>query len=191
MEHDLIIGADSGADHLRTLGVLPNLVVGDFDSVSKATLTWLEKNKIPMKKFPAEKDKTDCEIGIDEAIDSGATQITLTATWGGRFDQTLSHVFLLRATHKRAVSCYIKEEAGDIYLVERFISLKGAPEDGVSLLALEECTGLRLEGFKYQVPGEHLGVGSTLGISNILLAEQGTIELETGSVIVVHQKRLL
>ncbi len=162
------------------------MVVGDFDSISPDTVAWLNENNITRKKFPVEKDKTDCELAIDEAIKAGAHSVTLTGTWGGRFDQTLSHIFLLKYAHKRAISCYISESTGDIHYVENRQLIYGKPGDVVSLIATEESRGLKLSGFKYQMTTGDLNVGDTLGISNVLLDTEGSVELLTGSVLVVH-----
>ena len=184
--HDLIVCADSGADHVRALGLKPNLVVGDFDSISPDTLVWLNEHNITRIKFPVKKDKTDCELAINEAKKAGAHSITLTGTRGGRFDQTLSHIFLLKYAHKKAISCYISEATGDIHYVEDQQNICGKPGDIVSIIAIEDSRGLKLSGFKYQMKTGDLDVGDTLGISNVLLGTEGTVELLSGSVLVVH-----
>ncbi len=182
----MIVCADSGADHVRALGLKPHLVVGDFDSISTDTLAWLKEQNITLIKFPVKKDKTDCELAIDEAIKSGAHSVTLTATWGGRFDQTLSHIFLLKYAHKRAISCYISEVTGDIHYVDNQQDIYGKPGDIVSVIATEESRGLKISGFKYKMTTGDLSVGDTLGISNVLLGTKGKVELATGSVLVIH-----
>ncbi|MDP1808469.1 MAG: thiamine diphosphokinase [Actinomycetota bacterium] len=185
IDHDLIIGADKGADSIRSLGLVPHTVVGDLDSISAETLDWVKNNNLIIREFPADKDKTDMELAIEEAVASGATGLTLTGTWGGRIDQSLANVFLLRLALKQGIDCCIREEDGDIYIVDRRLIVSGAPGDTVSLLALEECAGVVLDGFKYKIRDGKLIPGSTLGISNILLGKQGAIELQSGLLLLI------
>lgn len=184
IDHDLIIGADSGADSIRSLGIAPHIVVGDLDSISTETLAWVKRNDVVIREFPADKDKTDMELAIEEAVAAGATEITLTGAWGGRVDHSLANIFLLRTALRHGIECCIKEEDGDIFIVDRRTVVSGAPGDTVSLLALEACAGVALDGFKYKVPDGKLSPGSTLGISNILLGKQGKIELQSGLLLI-------
>lgn len=93
---------------------------------------------------------------------------------------------LLESARQRGVSGAIKEESGAIHLVDLSLTIEGAADDVVSLIALKACAGLKLTGFKYQVPEGKLATGSTLGISNILLGRQGQIELQSGLLLAVH-----
>ena len=181
-----MLAADSGADRLRFLEIVPDVAVGDFDSMTPDTLAWLKDRRVELKLFPQAKDKTDAELAIEEAATRGANELTLTCAWGGRIDQTLANIFLLRSAHKKGLSCRISEAAGDVYLVERRLTMTGRPGDTVSLLAIEDSTGVVLSGFTYQVPGGRLATGATLGISNILLGREGRIELQSGLILVVH-----
>lgn len=190
VDHDLIIGADKGADFIRALGLVPHAVVGDLDSISAETLDWVKKKNLIVREFPADKDKTDMELAIEEAVANGATEVTLTGAWGGRLDQSLANVFLLRAALRLGIDCCVREEGGDIYIVDRRLAFSGAPGDTVSLLALEECAGVVLDGFKYKIPDGKLIPGSTLGISNVLLGKRGTIELQSGLLLLIISREI-
>lgn len=183
---EVIIGVDGGCEHLRGWGVLPDVAVGDFDSITTSTLSWLEENRVRLKRFPAQKDSTDTELALEEAVALGAGEVALTATWGGRPDQTLANLFLLRRARELGVNCHIVEETGEIILVDCEIKLAGRPGDIVSLMALEDCRGLQLRGFKYHALGGLLATGVTVGISNVLVATEGEICLDSGLLLVVH-----
>lgn len=164
---------------------MPQLVVGDLDSISSETLLRLKNDNVDIREFPVDKDKTDLELAISEAIASGATEITLTGVLGGRVDHILANIFLLRATLAQRANCCIREEAVELHLIDRHLTIAGMPGDIVSLIALEDCAGVVLSNFEYQVPNGKLISGSTLGVSNVLLGKQGTIELESGLLVVV------
>ncbi len=78
---DKIIAVDSGASHCTQLKLIPDFVVGDFDSVDKRILKNFEQKGSKILKFSQEKDATDTEIGIQTAIEHGATKVSVL---GGR-----------------------------------------------------------------------------------------------------------
>lgn len=169
--------------------MVPDIIVGDLDSISPETLAWAKGNNVAVREFPPEKDKTDLELALEEAIARGADEVTLTGAWGGRIDQTLANLFLLRAAKDKGVACAIRESAGEIFLVDKALTVLGESGDTVSLLALEDARGVALEGFKYMISDGLLAVGSTLGVSNELVGNQGKIELQSGLILVIHSGR--
>jgi thiamine pyrophosphokinase len=182
----MIIAADGGGRTVLGLGLAPDLVVGDLDSLPAEAVSELRRRKVPFIEFPREKDKTDSQLSLEEAIARGATEITLTGVWGGRFDQALANVFLLRWAAGKGVDCRIVEEHGEIALVDAFTEVAGEAGDTVSLLALDPCRGVELEGFKYLVPEGRLDPGSSLGVSNELIQRSGKIHIKSGSLLVVR-----
>lgn len=86
----------------------------------------------------------------------------------------------------KSVACRISEELAEAFLVDAHAPVNGAPGTIVSLLALEDCKGLTLSGFKYPLEDADLKTGDTLGVSNVLLGRQGEIELQSGLVLVVR-----
>jgi thiamine pyrophosphokinase len=186
LAHDLIIAADGGGRTVLELGLQPDLVVGDLDSLSGEAIGELRRRRVPFVEFPREKDKTDSQLSLEEAIARGANEITLTGAWGGRFDQALANVFLLRWAVRQGVVCRITEEGGEISLVDRHLVVAGGVGDTVSLLPLEPCRGVELDGFRYSVPAGRLDPGSTLGVSNELVKKLGKIDIASGSLLVVR-----
>ncbi len=91
---DLIIAADGGAQHCLKLGIRPQVVIGDFDSVSPDELETLRGQGAEIIAFPARKDYTDLELALLEAQKRGAKQILLLAALGARWDQSLANILL-------------------------------------------------------------------------------------------------
>ena len=81
-QSDMIICADSGADHAVRQNIKPDAILGDMDSISTATLEKFKSEGVKVITYPAEKDKTDGEISVDYALERGASDITL--VWRGR-----------------------------------------------------------------------------------------------------------
>ena len=77
-----VIAADAGMEHAKTLGITPELWVGDFDSVTDEIAA--EYASVPQDRYPRDKDKTDGELAVAEALKRGATSLVLAGAFGGR-----------------------------------------------------------------------------------------------------------
>ena len=84
-----IIDADAGMNHAQTLGVTPDLWVGDFDSVTDEIAA--EFVHVPQSRYPHDKDNTDGELAVAEALNRGATSLVLAGAFGGRVDHAFLH----------------------------------------------------------------------------------------------------
>lgn len=96
-----IICANGDLKLAQKLGVRPNLVIGDFDSVDKKTLNKFKESKIKLKKFSKEKNKSDLHLALDEATSRKPSEIIIIGALGGRIDQTLTNIFLLLRALKK------------------------------------------------------------------------------------------
>ncbi len=87
--------ADSGADICREENLLPGSFVGDGDSVSPKTLTWLHEQGVPCEILPREKDETDYQVLLRRMASLGESvrSLVVTGIWGGRFDHLYSALF--------------------------------------------------------------------------------------------------
>ncbi len=92
---DLVIAADGGARHCRLIARLPDTLIGDFDSIPQELLNEFKTGGVEILQYPKRKNATDLELAIDHAIVKGATQIYFAGMLGGRWDMSLSNIFLL------------------------------------------------------------------------------------------------
>ena len=177
---ELVIAADGGARHALSLGLTVTRWVGDFDSSDGIILN------APRQTFSTEKDMTDLELALNCAKSLGASSAIIFGAFGGRFDHALGIALLAARESKNGFETKLESgfEAGWIITKQHQISLE--PNQTFSVLALEPCVGLTLRGAKWNLEQSSLGVGSSLGISNIAL---GTISLglESGCALVVAQ----
>ncbi len=93
-KEDYIIAADGGIVNCRLLGLVPKVVIGDFDSIQAENLEELEKLGTRTIKFPERKDETDLELAIDHAVEAGYEDIVIFAALGERWDQTIANILL-------------------------------------------------------------------------------------------------
>ncbi|NGQ96190.1 thiamine diphosphokinase [Brevibacillus sp. SYP-B805] len=184
---DLLVGVDRGALFLVRHGLLPDLAIGDFDSVSADEREEIRAGAKALSTCdPVWKDLTDTEMALRWAIEQSPAEIVLLGALGTRFDHTLANVQLLMKALRAGVPCRIVDEKNEVMLIDRGCSVEKDRFPHISLLPLSsEVTGITLTGFRYPLHQATLSTGDSLGISNVLEEETGTIELASGYLLVI------
>jgi len=188
---DFLIGADRGAEFLVRHGRSPHLALGDFDSVSDAEMSRISANAKQLLSCDAiDKDWTDTELALREAVSRGFKEIVLFGALGTRFDHSLGNVHLLRQAHEQGCELTIVDEHNDIRLCSGQLRLAANPRfPYVSLLPLTpEVAGITLQGFRYPLTDAVLKLGWSLGISNVLESSEGTISIGDGLLLVIRSR---
>lgn len=178
---DYIIAADSGYDKAAALGILPDLLVGDFDSIRH------DRTSVPgtveIYKVPCEKDVTDTMLACDVAIERGYRRITIAGGTGGRADHGLSNILFLENLLNRHVDALLTDGENRIMVCrDRTITL---PDRGgyFSVFALDTCV-VTLSGCKYPVQNVTLRRDLPYAVSNeVLPGGAATIELSGVAVV--------
>jgi len=187
---DLLIAADGGARHMARLGLRPDLLVGDLDSLSQAEVDALILAGTEVLRYPPEKDETDLELAVQAALDRGCGEVVIVAALGGRVDQLLGNIFLLDLPGLRQVKARLDDGRDELFLIRERGEVRGRPGDVVSLLPLGgPARGICTSGLRYPLRGETLYPERTRGISNELVEHQAQIELEQGLLICVHTRK--
>jgi thiamine pyrophosphokinase len=183
---DLVIAADSGAQTALQLGLIPAIVVGDFDSLSISPET-LKAQGCQLIGVPVEKDETDTELAINTAIQQGASEITLLGGLGGqRFEHSIANILLI-ADYPLPIriidgpsTCWLLRGPGNT-------TVTGEPDDLLSLFPLTaDAHGVRTRDLYYPLRGETLRFGKPRGISNVLTTTQAQVSVEQGLLLVIH-----
>ena len=187
-----IIAVDRGLEALYQLQMIPNHVVGDFDSVSPEILTFY-KNQSPIifHKFNAEKDNTDTDIALKLAIQLKSSKITILGALGKRMDHALANIHILKDALEANIPCQIIDEHNRIYLINKEMTLEKDKVYGkyVSLIPLTSTVeGLTLTGFKYPLDNYNLPIGTSLGVSNEILEDIAKIKMKKGILLVIESK---
>lgn len=185
---DLLLCADKGAEHALSLGLLPQLVIGDMDSLSGTVRQELIAAKVPFKTFPEEKDETDTELALIKAIDLQPEEIIIFAGTGNRLDHLLANVFLLVGYLPVGIPISLMTPVQTLWVTEKSTKITGYPGQLISFLALsQEVRGLTLKGFYYPLEQAVLQQGSSKGISNIMLGAEALVEFAEGILLVVQK----
>ena len=178
-----VVAADSGADIARSLGLTPDVIVGDFDSVTPAAAAAAAEQR----RFPADKDATDLALALAEARDRGATDITVVGGAGGRLDHFLANVAALASDDLAGVQVDAVMGTARLWVVRRHWTIHGAPGEVVTLLPYGgPATAVRTTGLRWVLAGETLEAGSTRGVSNVFAAPEATVALATGVLLAIR-----
>ena len=184
---------DKGLEFCYRNHVIPDWILGDFDSISKEVIDWYrEQQEIPIRQYKPEKDDTDARLGMELALKLGSDKIFLLGATGGRLDHYMGNLQSLLITARKEKEGWILDEQNAI-TVRRAgkICIHKEEQFGkyVSFFSMgDEVTGLSLTGFQYPLDGYTLKNSDGIAVSNQLLDDCGIIEFETGYLMMVLSK---
>ncbi len=183
---DWIIAADGGARHALSLGITPQVVIGDLDSLAETDRAQLERSGVQLIVYPARKDYTDLELALHHALKRGVTEIVIFAALGGRWDQSLANLMLLTLPVLKDIPTQIVEGKTSARVIHDRAEIDGQAGDTLSLIALKgDARGVTITGCEYPLHQATLPFGVTLGISNVLIQPRAIITVEDGLVLAV------
>lgn len=185
---DLCIGADKGALFLVEAGVRPYLSIGDFDSVTAEQLELIKNNSQHVKDFDAiDKDYTDTELALHEAIALHPAKITIIGALGTRFDHSIANIQILTLADEHDIQAEIIDKHNKIRLISDSATISKDNYPYLSVLPFTQIVeGINLIGFKYPLENATIKKGQAIGISNIILGDEAKIEVRTGTLLVIQ-----
>lgn len=187
---DYIICADGGANYALSLGIQPNMVVGDLDSINHDLYKELLNSHVKIEKYPCEKDMSDLEIALQKAVEQNPSEIVILGALGNRLDQTLSNLYLLLVPTQNKIKATIIDEHQQVQLVDKQLVVEGNRDEYLSLIPLTaEVTGITTQGLKFPLQEETLYFASTRGLSNEFINKEATITVKSGYLLAVKVKK--
>ena len=190
--YEIIIAADSGMEFLYRKGIDPDIIVGDFDSVDEEILdSFREKEYIEICVLSKEKDDTDTEHAVREAIVRGAGSITILGATGTRLDHVLGNIALLGIGLEENVEIELLDPYNRVRMLDHPVTIQKKKQFGSYLSVLPysgRIKGLTITGMKY--PLEHFDMDSysSRGVSNEIVADEAEIRFEEGVVLLIESK---
>ena len=206
-----IIAADAGYRHLDSRGIVPNIVIGDFDSLGyvpkedKQASVQLKEDidagtpkNIRVMQYPEDKDKTDLELAIDEALNMKPQILMIYGALGKRLDQSLSSIQMLShiADHRVGVFCVGDKEACAVVNGPSEFGL-GIPNDDsldktISIFSLTDVSLVEAsQGLKWPYTNTAITNSMSLGVSNEITANPMKIKVKMGKILLVFSSELL
>ncbi len=182
---DFILCADGGTRHALALGLNPNVIVGDMDSLPENFSPSTFNGKIVL--FPKDKNETDLELAINHALTLNPSQILILAALGGRMDQTLANIALLSNLQLATCDIRLADGVEEIFFCRDQAKVEGRSGDIVSLIPWQgEVTGVFTENLRWHLHYETLYPEKTRGISNEMTADVATVSIKSGLLLITH-----
>jgi thiamine pyrophosphokinase len=183
---DHVIAVDGGTRHAWEVGVDPQRVIGDLDSLTPTEQDRLESSGARVTSFSPRKDETDLELALLQAASEGAKSIVVLAALGGRLDQTIANLLLLALPELDGIDVRVVEGRQVAFLIRDEALIEGQPGDTVSLIPLGgDAVGVSTEGLEWRLDGDTLCFGPARGISNVLTAERASVRVRQGLLLCV------
>lgn len=184
----IIICADGATQRMRGFGRVPDLIVGDMDSVDEDTLRYFEAKGSRIIRHPEDKDETDTQLALECAFGMEPDGIRIFGALGGRIDHALANISLLVMCAKKGIEGKIVDKDCELFVIDRACVINGREGETVSLIPISsDVRGITLEGFRYPLSDGVMEIGRPYGVSNRLAGTRGTILVKSGYLLIIRQ----
>lgn len=182
-----IIAADKGLEACHRKGIIPDVLIGDFDSAD-IQIVKEYREKCECIELPVHKDHTDTHVALLYAIENGCDLIVILGATGTRLDHTWANIGLLKLCMDHHIKAYAIDSHNRISITgETVILEKNSNYPYVSLIPYtEQVTGITLSGFEYAGENITLKMGESLGISNSIVEREGIIQFNSGNLLIIE-----
>lgn len=189
---DYIICADGGARHALALGLRPDLVVGDLDSLDDRDRQAAERGGAQFVRYPTDKNETDLELALRHALERSPDTILIVAALGDRLDQTLGNLSLLSDPSLAVLDVRFDDGLEEAFFCHTRSEIRGSSGDIVSLIPWgTPVEGIHTEGLKWPLHDETLHPEKTRGISNEMTGEHAGVRIASGVLLIVHRRQAI
>jgi thiamine pyrophosphokinase len=187
---DFIVCADGGTRHALDLGLTPQAIIGDLDSLTEAERAHVAGADVILRQYPHDKDETDLELALGYCLEQNPSSVLIVGALGRRLDHTLGNVALLTDARLAALDCRLDDGLEEALLCHGRSEVFGRRDDVVSLIPWgAPVFGVRTEGLRWPLKGETLYPDKTRGLSNEMLSEAALVRLESGPLLIIHSRR--
>ncbi len=181
---DFIVCADSGYEWAKELGIVPDLVIGDMDSIVSSIEAGPE-----IITAPVQKDETDSMLCVDILAERGFDEMLFFGALGGRIDHSFANITLLLYAAKKGISLKIVHGNTHMFIIDSYAEISGNIGDTFSLFALGgNAGGITTKGLLYPLNNETLYADNPRGVSNELLEPQVSVAVKDGYLLAIHIK---
>lgn len=176
---DVIVCADGGANGARKLGIRPDVILGDFDSITPSTKKFFRA--IPVMLIE-EQNRTDMEKAIDYCIRRRIASVDVVGATGDRIDHTTGNLWCFKKFGDRVRLRFI-DSVGVLTQIRGSIRLSMEIGERLSLIPLDRCSGVTTANLKYPLHNDLLELGVKEGISNEATGTSVKITVRQGTML--------
>ena len=179
-----VIACDRGYESCLRSGIVPDLVIGDFDSYAGRVA-----EGVPVLRLPAEKDDTDTMSALRYAAAEGFEEVRLYCALGGRLDHTLSNLQALGWAAEHGIFAAIESPDCRVFAL-RDAALRLPRREGFSLsvFALTDRCRVTIRGAKYPLEEAEIGSRFPIGVSNEWAADEAVVTAHEGTLLIMESK---
>ena len=192
-ERPMLIAADRGLTFLERHGIVPELVVGDFDSVQDGYVEQylLSHPEVEVQEYSWEKDWTDTEIAARSAVERGCKRVDLLGVTGTRIDHMMGSIQLLAMLSEMGVTGRILDPYNRITMHRESFRIQKEDQWGkyVSFFAWGgDVCNVTLSGFHFPMKDGRITSSRTLTVSNQIEEESAEVTFSKGMLLMVESK---
>ncbi len=187
---DFVISVDGGIRYLENTNIVPDLMIGDFDSIESKILKKYKDLGVNIKEFPRDKDYTDTELALLEARNI-TSSVVLIGAFGNRMDHTFANVYLLYEAQELGIEMEIVDMYHSVFLVKKGDKkeIPGDIGDIVSIIPILPFSIVTTSGLRYPLKEEELKFGHARGISNVKIEKDAWVFVKEGAMLVFIVKK--
>ena len=179
----IVVAADGGANVCRKHGVVPDVIIGDLDSVTQETL---RRSRFSLLLRVNRQDTTDLEKALDFLTANDVPEAVILGADGRRIDFTLGNLSVLWRYHKR-ISLTVAGDGWYAVPVRSRMSVDAPAGTVVSVIPNGNVAGLSLRGFRYPLRNATMRIGE-IGVSNVIRSRPASVSVGSGSLLVFVQR---
>lgn len=193
-QEDFVIAADGGYSYCKALGIVPDLILGDLDSIGEkeaeeiAGICRKDPEKVVI--LPVEKDETDMLAAIHAGLEKGCREFYLYAGVGGRLEHTIANIQCLKYLKDCGAAGYMPDAAGMIFVAqEETVRFRPDADGYLSLFSLgDRAEGVTICNMKYELENAVITNSFPIGISNEFIGKEAVITVEKGALLVIQNR---
>lgn len=183
-----IVVADGGIKNLIGTDIIPDEVLGDFDSIDEEGKSFIEKNNIKIEKYPSRKDFTDTELCLEVLLKKGADDIVILGATGTRLDHMFSSLFLLERLKKENVAGKFIDDYNEVsFISNETVEVKKNKYKYLSIVPVSKEVCLTLKGTEYEVENLKFNRFTTIAVSNEVKDEVAKIEIDGEGFLILSR----
>ncbi len=190
-EEDLVIAADGGYVYCKMLGIVPDIILGDLDSVEEedareiAEIYKQDPERVVL--LPSEKDDTDTLAAIRVGLSEGCKQFLIYGGQGGRLEHTIANIQCLKFLKEQGAVGYLMDGTGMVLVAQNeTVRFKKEMEGYLSLFAMDaKAEGVTIRNMKYELDNAVITNSFPVGVSNEFIGEEGEITVKEGTVCII------
>lgn len=200
----IIVAADGGANVARKLGIQPDIIIGDLDSIESQTKSYFSSQVKRLKPLRdpsgvliprpegrgytrfirvSRQDNTDLEKALDFLVGRKIKRATILAATGKRLDHTLGNLSVIW-NYTSSIDLSFVGDGWFAIPVSKQKEVAAKVGTTVSLLPFGTCSGITLKGLQYPLTNASMNVGE-IGVSNVITQTPFTIEVKKGKMLMI------